>query len=99
MHASLQDVAVGAWFRTELPEERFEIVAIDDDAATIEVQFYDATVQEIDFESWPQLEAEVIDQPDDWAGAFDADREDLGNEPAPMLSMSDAYDSIDWLLD
>lgn len=98
MPTRLQEAAVGDWFTTPLREERFEIVAIDNDAATIEIQYYDGTVEEIDFESWPQLEAEAIDQPEDWTGAFDADREDLGDETAPMLSLSDPYDDIDQLL-
>ena len=98
MPTPLESTAVGDWFTTSLREERFEIVAIDGDAATVAIQYYDGTVEEIDFESWPQLEAEAIDQPEDWTGAFDADREDLGDEPTPMLSMSDAYDNIERLL-
>lgn len=98
MPTPLKEAAIGDWFATTLRQERFEIVAIDNDAATVEIQYYDGTVEDIDFASWPQLEAEIIAPPEDWSGAFDADRENLGDEPAPILSMSDAFDDIERLL-
>ena len=51
---------------------------------TIEVQYFDGTVTEIEFDSWnEQLLDELIDAadaPEDWSGAVDVEAEDLDRE-------------------
>ncbi len=42
---------VGAWYRLN-GGEPFEIVALDDDDGTIEVQYVDGTLEELDREDW-----------------------------------------------
>ena len=52
---------VGQWYRGGT-NELFEVVAIDDKDETIEVQYFDGTVTEIDFDAWnEQLLDELID--------------------------------------
>ncbi|MGH8327740.1 MAG: DUF6763 family protein [Steroidobacteraceae bacterium] len=41
---------VGHWYRME--GGLFEVVAIDDDDATVEIQYFDGTVEEMDLEDW-----------------------------------------------
>jgi uncharacterized protein DUF6763 len=74
---------VGQWYRGAT-NELFEVVAIDDQDETIEVQYFDGTVTEIEFDSWnEQLLDELIDAaeaPEDWSGAIDVEAEDLDRE-------------------
>lgn len=74
---------VGQWYRG-VTNELFEVVAIDDQDQTIEIQYFDGTVAEMDFESWnEQLMDEQIDAadaPEDWSGAVDVEAEDLDRE-------------------
>src|SRR6202789_2116193 len=74
---------VGQWYRGST-NELFEVVAIDDQDETIEVQYFDGTVTEIEFDSWnEQLLDELIDAadaPEDWSGAIDVEAEDLDRE-------------------
>ena len=52
---------VGQWYRGGT-NELFEVVAIDDQDETIEIQYFDGTVTEIEFDSWnEQLLDELID--------------------------------------
>jgi len=78
---------VGSWYRLE-SGETFEIVAIDDDEGTIEVQYFDGTVEEMDFEDWElQCEERALaptDPPEDWSGSVDV-------EPDEESSRSDPY--------
>ena len=53
----------------------FEIVAIDLRAETVEVQYFDGTVAEIDFDSWIELAATPAAPPEDWSGAVDMERD------------------------
>jgi hypothetical protein len=74
---------VGQWYRGGT-DELFEIVAIDDQDQTIEIQYFDGSVTEIDFESWnEQLREELLeaaDAPEDWSGAVDVEVQDLDRE-------------------
>ena len=74
---------VGEWYRGST-NELFEVVAIDDQDETIEIQYFDGSVTEIDFEAWnDQLRDELIevaDAPEDWSGAVDVEAEDLDRD-------------------
>ena len=74
---------VGQWYRGNT-NELFEVVAIDDGDETIEIQYFDGTVTEVEFDSWnEQLLDELIDMadaPEDWSGAVDVESEDLNRE-------------------
>jgi hypothetical protein len=71
---------VGQWYRG-VTNELFEVVAIDDGDETIEIQFFDGTVTEMDFESWNEhmldQMLDAADAPEDWSGAVDVEAEDL----------------------
>ena len=67
---------VGSWYRN--PDgSLFEVVAVDEDDATIELQHFDGTIEEVDFEAWPGLLIESVGAPEDWSGSVDMDPEDF----------------------
>lgn len=68
---------VGAWYQT-LDGEILEVVAYDSDEDTIEVQFYDGTVDEYDQETWDELGPQLAEPPEDWSGSLDVTSEDYG---------------------
>src|SRR3984957_6962805 len=74
---------VGQWNRGGT-NELFEVVAIDDKDQTIQIQYFDGTVTEMEFDSWnEQLLDELIDgadAPEDWSGAVDMEAEDLDRD-------------------
>jgi hypothetical protein len=74
---------VGQWYRGGT-NELFEVVAIDEEDETIEIQYFDGTVNEVDFESWNEqlLDGliDIADAPEDWSGAIDVEVEDLDRD-------------------
>jgi hypothetical protein len=66
---------IGAWYRHP-NGSLFEVVAVDEGDATIELQHFDGTIDEVDLESWPGLLIEV-GAPEDWSGSVDMDPEDF----------------------
>jgi hypothetical protein len=74
---------VGQWYRG-VTNELFEVVAIDDGDETIEIQYFDGTVTEMDFESWNEQlldrMLDMADAPEDWSGAIDMEAEYLDRE-------------------
>ena len=57
--------------------ELFEVVALDTDDGTVEIQYFDGTIEEVDVESWEQLELEAAEPPEDWSGSVDVDDEEF----------------------
>lgn len=67
---------IGNWYRQE-NGELFEVVALDTDDATVEIQYFDGTIEEVDVESWEQLGLEEAEPPEDWSGSVDVDDEEF----------------------
>ena len=70
------DPAIGRWYRRS-NGQLFEVVAFDDDDATIELQFFDGTIDEVDRDTWSRLLIETVAAPEDWSGSVDMDPEDF----------------------
>jgi hypothetical protein len=67
---------IGNWYRQN-GDALFEVVALDDDDGTIEIQYFDGTVEEMDIEDWTsQWEdgaLESAEPPEDWSGSVDVE--------------------------
>lgn len=68
---------LGDWYKS-INGDKFEIVALDEDAATMEVQHFDGAIEEVDFDSWNEMEIVPIEAPEDWSGSMDIGKEDYG---------------------
>lgn len=79
---------IGDWYRIR-GGDTFEIVALDADDGTIEIQYFDGTVEEMDIEDWQSQNdenlIESVEPPEDWSGSVDVEPDD---EPRS----SDNYD-------
>lgn len=67
---------IGDWYRLD-GGALFEVVALDDDDGTVEIQYFDGTVEEMDIEDWDtQWEEgalESAEPPEDWSGSVDVE--------------------------
>jgi hypothetical protein len=79
--------SIGDWYRLKSGGELFEVVAFDDDDGTIELQYFDGTVEEMDIEDWQaQWEEgalETAEAPEDWSGSVDVEPEEEGVRSDP----------------
>lgn len=70
---------IGDWYRSN-GGELFEVVAVDDDDGTIDIQYFDGTVEEMDREDWEaQWDEGLIEAgepPEDWSGSVDVEAGD-----------------------
>ena len=69
------DPAIGRWYR-RANGQMFEVVAVDEEDETIELQFFDGTIDEVDRDMWSKLLIERVAAPEDWSGSVDMDPED-----------------------
>lgn len=62
---------VGAWYLHRDKGEPFQVVALDEDAGTVEIQEFDGGIDELDIEEWRELAVESGAAPEDWGGPLD----------------------------
>jgi hypothetical protein len=70
---------VGKWYGRP-GGDSFEVVAVDRDDRTVEIQYFDGTLEELDLDEWREEEIEAVEPPEDWTGSLDVDPEDTENE-------------------
>ena len=99
--------SIGAWYRLT-GGELFEVVALDDDEGTIEIQYFDGTVEEMDREDWEAQSEdgalEAAEAPEDWSGSVDVEGADddgrgsdsLNEDPTLRASALDGIDLFEF---
>jgi len=70
----------GKWYESLDDEEVFRVLSVDEDAELIELQYEDGDVEEIDYETWQELDLELTEQPEGWSDADDDDDDELDDE-------------------
>ena len=82
---TISQPTIGDWYRNP-GGALFEVVACDDDDGTIEIQYFDGTIEEMEREDWDAQwkdgMIEAGEAPEDWSGSVDVDppEEDWGSD-------------------
>ena len=76
---------VGEWYRRP-NGALFEVVAVDADDGTIEVQHFDGTLEEVEVEEWDEQLMQEAQAPEDWTGSVDIEPEDMDAEASEPSS-------------
>lgn len=83
---------IGEWYVDRQLGQPFEVVAFDDHERTIEIQYVDGEVSEVDIEGWRQMSVQSAAAPEDWSASYEVSREDnpseeiAGNNPNDPLA-------------
>lgn len=62
---------IGAWYRRLDRDQPFQVVACDVQGGTVDVEYYDGTIDEWPMAHWRGLEIVPCEQPQDSSGPFD----------------------------
>ncbi len=73
---------VDSWYHQAEKAQKFLVTAIDEHSDTVEIQYFDGTLDEIDLVTWYAMEVEQVEAPEDWTGPVDM--EDLASIDAEM---------------
>ncbi len=82
---------IGNWYQSG-SSLLFKVVAIDESDETIEIQYFDGTVGELELDLWEGLSPELLDAPDDWSGPFD----DVDDDMTPSSYSDDTNTRKSW---
>lgn len=84
------DPIVESWYRHLDKGQTFHVVAVDEPAGVVEIEYFDGTVDEVTLDDWYGLEIEPCEPPEDWTGPMDdIERDDLGYADTGMKG-------VDW---
>ena len=66
---------IGEWYKT-VDDNAFEVVAFDDNDGSIEIQYADGDVEELDVDTWVEMVAGPVEPAEEWSAGFNS----LGND-------------------
>ena len=76
------DPEVDSWYHHAEKAQKFQVTAIDEHSDTVEIQYFDGTLDEFDLSTWYAMDVESVEAPEDWTGPVDM--EDLSSIDAEM---------------
>jgi hypothetical protein len=71
---------VGQWYENIDENESFRVLSMDEDAELVEIEYLDGDIEELDLETWHELDLEKIEEPEGWAGSAEDEEEEEEEE-------------------
>ncbi len=69
--ATEADPVIGNWYQHLDKGQKFEVVAVDEQSGTVELQHFDGDVEEVELEQWYDWDVEPIEAPENYSGPMD----------------------------
>jgi len=66
----------GQWYENVEEEESFRVLSVDEDSELVEIEYLDGDIEEIDLETWHEMDLERIEEPEGWAASAKEEDED-----------------------
>jgi hypothetical protein len=78
----------GQWYENLEDEESFRVLKVDEDSELVEIEHLDGEIEEMDLETWHEMDLEQTKEPEGWAESEDEDDDEEEDE--------DDEDEDDW---
>jgi TATA-binding protein-associated factor Taf7 len=59
----------GQWYENLEEEEPFRVLTMDEDSELVEIEYLDGDIEEIDLETWHEMDLELTQEPEGWAAS------------------------------
>ena len=89
------DPVQGQWFEDLEENEIFRVLSVDPDEEIIEIQYENGDIEEIDLDTWHELDLERAEEPEGWA-SDEEDDEDEEEEDVDEDDWDEDEDDDDW---
>lgn len=70
------DPVQGKWYEDLEENEVFKVLSVDPDQELVEVQYENGDIEEIDLDTWHELDLELSQEPEGWANDDEEEEED-----------------------
>ena len=85
---------VGQWYEDLENEETFQVLKVDEDKETVEIQHLDGEIEELDVDGWAELDLELTAEPEGWSGSK-AEKDEDEDEDEDWDDDEDDDDDLD----
>ena len=85
--------AKGQWYQNVEEDETFRVLSVDEDAELVEIEYLDGDIEEMDIDTWHEMDLEKIEEPEGWADKDDEEDED---EDEDLDEDEDDDEDDDW---
>jgi hypothetical protein len=87
----------GKWYEDLEEEESFRVLKVDEDAELIEIEHLDGEIEELDLETWHEMDLERTEEPEGWAESEQEEEdEDEDEEDWDEDEEDEDEDEEDW---
>jgi hypothetical protein len=83
----------GQWYENLEEEEQFRVLKVDEDSELVEIEYLDGDIEEIDLETWHEMDLDRIEEPEGWSKSDD---EDEAEDDDDWEEEDDEDDDDDW---
>jgi hypothetical protein len=66
----------GKWYENREEEETFRVLSVDEDDELVEIEYVDGETEELDLDTWHELDLEPTETPEGWSDESDSDEEE-----------------------
>ena len=66
----------GKWYENQEEEETFRVLTVDEDAELVEIEYVDGEIEELDVDTWHEMDLELTDEPEGWSESDEDDDEE-----------------------
>jgi hypothetical protein len=66
----------GKWYENKEEDETFRVLSVDEDDELVEIEYLDGEIEELDLDTWHELDLELTEEPEGWSDDADADEEE-----------------------
>ena len=80
------------WYENLEDEESFRVLTVDEDSELVEIEYLDGEIEEIDLETWHEMDLERIEEPEGWAESDEDEDEDEEEEEEDEDEDDDDWD-------
>ena len=81
----------GQWYENVEEDETFRVLSVDEDGELVEIEYLDGDIEELDLDTWHEMDLERIEEPEGWAGG-DADEEEDEDEDEDLDDEDDDWE-------
>jgi uncharacterized protein DUF6763 len=57
----------GQWYENVEEDDSFRVLSVDEDAELVEIEYLDGEIEELDLDTWHEMDLERIAEPEGWA--------------------------------
>ncbi|HEX3837967.1 MAG TPA: DUF6763 family protein [Steroidobacteraceae bacterium] len=75
---------VGDWYQNRELGERFQVVSVDSNSGTVQIQSFDGALDSMEPEEWDEMPLLTAAPPEDWTGPLDdVEPDDVTEDDSP----------------